>query len=169
MFVWHPKTHTLGLLSTTHKYTVLQKSWYYVIWHLNLHTHVHTHKHKLEHAHWETEISIFFKWEHKKHTASFITTSLWLLTVWSPIHGPESQQPIVTATEDSCLGSCENQQRCCFLQIASSSSSSSSSSSLSPSIFPQVPFTITLSSPSVLLPSSSFQYIPLSFFFHLFL
>lgn len=36
------------------------------------------------------------------------------LTVWSPIHGPESQQPISTATEDSCWGSYKNQQRCCF-------------------------------------------------------
>lgn len=26
------------------------------------------------------------------------------LTIWSPIQGPESQQPIVTATEASCLG-----------------------------------------------------------------
>lgn len=30
------------------------------------------------------------------------------LTIWSPIHGPDSQQPIVTATEASCLGLLRN-------------------------------------------------------------
>lgn len=94
------------------------------------------------------------------------------LTVWSPIHGPESQQPIVTATEDSCLGSYEN-QRCC---------SSSNRSSFPP---PPPPHSLCLSLLSlhvhyhsllsicpvltVLLPSSSLLCIPLSFSFHLFL
>ena len=115
----------------------------------------------------------------KTHTASLVVNNseagVWSLTVWSPIHGPESQQPIVTATEESCLGSCENQRCCWFLQQIVSSSSSPPPPpprhSLRQSLL-SVPFCILLSSTSVHSSLSLFLlplYFPLSYYFHQFL
>lgn len=63
-------------------------------------THTHAHRYTCTNTHAQTHTG--------KNVSAPISQMIChksqYLTIWSPIHGPESQQPIVTATEESCLG-----------------------------------------------------------------